>query len=201
MFLGNYSPVAVGDYAAGPVARAAHRRHGPLRQRAVGQRFSAQPQRDCTLRARVWPRWPTTCARMADKEGLTAHRASVDVRMANRRTARRCGCVPLELIPWTAHANVLESTDRSCPTSVPKSSDGRLRAGRAAAGRQVHQAQHQRESVSAVAGRAAGDCRGARARAGEVSRSDGRRPFAAGPAKCWASSPTGSSAATAATTS
>ena len=41
----------------------------------------------------------------------------------------------------------------------------------------------------------------AAARAAKVSRPDGRARFAAGRPNCWASSPTGSSAATAATTS
>ena len=53
MFLGNYTPVALGDYAAGPVARAAHQRHGPLRQRPVGQRLSCAAPASCTSPARA----------------------------------------------------------------------------------------------------------------------------------------------------
>ena len=44
MFLGNYTPVALGRLRGRPVARAAHQRHGPIRQRTVGQRLPADQQ-------------------------------------------------------------------------------------------------------------------------------------------------------------
>ena len=47
VFLGHYSPVALGDYAAGPSHVLAHRRHRAVRQRAFGGRFCSLQQRDC----------------------------------------------------------------------------------------------------------------------------------------------------------
>jgi len=81
MFLGNYTPVAVGDYAAGPShvlptggtarfasglsARDFFRSHSILSYTADGLADLADDIRT-----------------MADKEGLTAHRASVDIRVS-----------------------------------------------------------------------------------------------------------------------
>jgi histidinol dehydrogenase len=80
MFLGNYTPVAVGDYAAGPShvlptggtarfasglsARDFFRSHSVLSYTAAGLAELADDIRT-----------------LADKEGLTAHRASVDIRI------------------------------------------------------------------------------------------------------------------------
>ena len=79
-FLGNYSPVAVGDYVAGPLhvlptggtARWASglsandflRAHSVIAYTAEGLRQVA-----------------ADVQQLADKEGLTAHRASVDIRL------------------------------------------------------------------------------------------------------------------------
>ena len=81
MFLGNYTPVAVGDYAAGPShvlptggtarfasglsARDFFRSHSVLSYTADGLADLADDIRT-----------------LADKEGLTAHRASVDIRVS-----------------------------------------------------------------------------------------------------------------------
>jgi histidinol dehydrogenase len=82
IFVGNYSPVAVGDYAAGPShvlptggtarfasglsARDFLRSHSVIHCSREGLAALAEDVRT-----------------LADKEGLTAHRASVDVRLAN----------------------------------------------------------------------------------------------------------------------
>lgn len=79
-FLGNYSPVAVGDYAAGPShvlptggtarwASGLSANHFLRSSSVIGYEQSAL--RDIAPHVR----------RMADKEGLTAHRASVDCRV------------------------------------------------------------------------------------------------------------------------
>jgi histidinol dehydrogenase len=81
IFVGNYSPVAVGDYAAGPShvlptggtarfasglsARDFLRSHSVIHCSRGGLEKLADDVRT-----------------LADKEGLTAHRASVDVRLA-----------------------------------------------------------------------------------------------------------------------
>jgi histidinol dehydrogenase len=85
-FLGNYTPVALGDYVAGPshvlptggTARWASglsandflRAHSVIAYSAAGLQQAA-----------------VDVQRMADKEGLTAHRASVDVRWGHDSTA------------------------------------------------------------------------------------------------------------------
>jgi histidinol dehydrogenase len=80
-FVGNYSPVALGDYVAGPshvlptsgTARWASglTANAFLRSSSVIQ-YSAESLRGDAIHVQ----------RMADKEGLTAHRASVDIRLA-----------------------------------------------------------------------------------------------------------------------
>ncbi len=85
--------------------------------------------------------------------------------------------------------------------STPHRADGRLRAGRAAAGGRIHQAQHQRESVSAVAAGQGGARRGGQRPAPALSRPDGDRVPPRRRASCTASSPTWSWRATARTTS
>jgi histidinol dehydrogenase len=84
IFLGNYTPVALGDYAAGPshvlptggTARwaAGLTANDFVRGGSVIQ-FSADALK------RIAP----DVQRMADKEGLTAHRSSVDVRIADAK--------------------------------------------------------------------------------------------------------------------
>ena len=79
-FIGNFSPVALGDYVAGPshvlptggTARWASglTSNDFLRGRSVMQ-FSSNALQDAAEDVRV----------MADKEGLTAHRASIDIRL------------------------------------------------------------------------------------------------------------------------
>jgi histidinol dehydrogenase len=88
VFLGNYSPVAVGDYAAGP----SH----VLPTGGTGRFASGLSARDFVRSHSV-----IRCTReglaaladdvraMADKEGLTAHRASVDVRFSGAPPARQ----------------------------------------------------------------------------------------------------------------
>jgi histidinol dehydrogenase len=81
IFLGNYTPVAVGDYVAGPshvlptggTARWASGLSANDFLRA-GSVLAYTPQGLRHVAADV--------QRMADKEGLTAHRASVDVRLS-----------------------------------------------------------------------------------------------------------------------
>ena len=80
IFLGHYTPVALGDYVAGPshvlptggTARFANglcaidflKRSSVIAYNEAGLRSTAEHVR-----------------RMADKEGLTAHRSSVDIRL------------------------------------------------------------------------------------------------------------------------
>ena len=75
IFLGNYTPVALGDYAAGPSHVLPDQRHGPLRRRPVGQRLPPRQTAFCTSSARR-----ASCASLAagrtatcwpTKEGLT----------------------------------------------------------------------------------------------------------------------------------
>ena len=87
IFLGPYSPVAVGDYAAGP----SHvlPTGGTARfERPDGQRLPAAVER-----AGVHARRPGThgrrCGALANVEGLTAHAASVDVRLADEKETPR----------------------------------------------------------------------------------------------------------------
>ena len=63
-----------------PVARPAHQRHRPIRQRTVGQRFPAGQQHP-TLQQEGMMRLAGDVQMLATKEGLTAHRGSVEVRM------------------------------------------------------------------------------------------------------------------------
>ena len=69
VFLGNYTPGGGGRLCRRPLARVADRRHGPVCQRTVGQRFSAGRQRDRTTRARLWRAWPTTSDNWPIKKG------------------------------------------------------------------------------------------------------------------------------------
>ncbi len=79
VFLGNYSPVAVGDYAAGPshvLPTGGTARWGA---RFVRQRFlRSYSVLELTQAGLADLAEDVRC--MADKEGLTAHRASIDVR-------------------------------------------------------------------------------------------------------------------------
>lgn len=79
-FLGNYSPVALGDYVAGP----SH----VLPTGGTARWASGLTANDFLRTGSVIAYDPTAMAavapdvqRMADKEGLTAHRASVDIRL------------------------------------------------------------------------------------------------------------------------
>ena len=72
---------------------------------------------------------------------------------------------------------------------APHRPDGRLRAGRAAAGRRLHQAQHQREPVSAVAAGRRGDPRGAGRTAAALPRPARPPRFARPPRGCTGSRP------------
>ena len=72
-FLGNYSPVAVGDYAAGGTARWA----SGLTANDFLRPSSVIEYDEDALR-----RIAEDVQRMADTEGLTAHRASVDIRVS-----------------------------------------------------------------------------------------------------------------------
>jgi histidinol dehydrogenase len=79
-FLGNYSPVALGDYAAGPshvlpTGGTARWASGLSANHFL--RSSSVIQYDADALKAVAPH----VQRLADKEGLTAHRASVDVRL------------------------------------------------------------------------------------------------------------------------
>jgi histidinol dehydrogenase len=80
VFLGNYTPVAVGDYAAGP---------SHVLPTGGTARFSSGLSANAFLRSHSvlhytqgqLQRAAADVAVLADKEGLTAHRASVDVRV------------------------------------------------------------------------------------------------------------------------
>lgn len=79
-FLGNYSPVALGDYAAGPshvlpTGGTARWASGLSANQFL--RSSSVIQYDGNALKAIAPH----VQRLADKEGLTAHRASVDVRL------------------------------------------------------------------------------------------------------------------------
>ncbi len=86
IFAGNFTPVAVGDYAAGPshvlptggTARwaAGLTANDFLRSTSVIQ-YNRQSLTDIAPHIQI----------MADKEGLTAHRASVDIRVADQKGA------------------------------------------------------------------------------------------------------------------
>lgn len=79
-FLGNYSPVALGDYAAGPShvlpTSGTARWASGLSANSFLRSGSVIEYDEAALKA-VAPH----VQRLADKEGLTAHRASVDVRL------------------------------------------------------------------------------------------------------------------------
>ena len=84
MFLGNYTPVALGDYAAGP---------SHVLPTSGTARFASGLSANDFLRANsvlhFTPRghaanWPPTCRCWPTKEGLTAHRASVEMRMETK---------------------------------------------------------------------------------------------------------------------
>ena len=173
-----------------PVARAADRRHGAICQRPVGQRF-LRGNSVIALNEDGLAAMADDIRRLADKEGLTAHRASVDVRFQHRLQAAP------ELVILTRL-----STDLLMSYYPPRNSgDAGLRARRAAAAKAVHQAQHERESVSVVAGGAAGNWPGDSSGLAKVSRPDGDCVSPAAPRSCWASSRIGFCAATAATNS
>ncbi len=81
-FLGNYSPVALGDYAAGPshvlpTGGTARWASGLSANHFL--RSSSLIQYDADALQMIAPH----VQRLADKEGLTAHRASVDVRITD----------------------------------------------------------------------------------------------------------------------
>ena len=82
-------PGAAGRLRGRPVARAADRRDGPLRQRPVGERLPAVEQHDPLHARRAWRQSPTTCFAMADEEGLTGHAASVAIRLTKNRMCTR----------------------------------------------------------------------------------------------------------------
>ena len=80
VFLGNYSPVALGDYAAGPshvlpTAGTARWASGLSSNHFL--RTSSVIQYSAEALAQIAP----DVMRMADVEGLTAHRASVELRL------------------------------------------------------------------------------------------------------------------------
>jgi histidinol dehydrogenase len=81
-FLGNYSPVALGDYAAGPShvlpTSGTARWASGLSANSFLRSGSVIEYDDRALKA-IAPH----VQRLADKEGLTAHRASVEVRIAD----------------------------------------------------------------------------------------------------------------------
>jgi histidinol dehydrogenase len=80
VFLGNYSPVALGDYAAGPShvlpTNGTARWASGLSANSFLRSGSVIEYDEAALKA-IAPH----VQRLADKEGLTAHRASVDVRL------------------------------------------------------------------------------------------------------------------------
>ncbi len=89
IFLGPFTPVAVGRLRRRAVARAADRRHRAVLQRADRQRLpqadehhAVHPQRPEGDRRRTWSTWRTT-------EGLTGHAASVEVRANDNGPAAR----------------------------------------------------------------------------------------------------------------
>ena len=81
-FLGNYSPVALGDYAAGPShvlpTSGTARWASGLSANSFLRSGSVIEYDETALKA-IAPH----VQRLADKEGLTAHRASVDIRIAD----------------------------------------------------------------------------------------------------------------------
>ena len=86
-FLGNYSPVALGDYAAGPshvlpTGGTARWASGLSANHFL--RSSSVIQYDAEAFQAIAPH----VQRLADKEGLTAHRASVDVRLSDQAGAK-----------------------------------------------------------------------------------------------------------------
>lgn len=84
MFLGHYSPVALGDYAAGPSHVLPT---GGTSRFASG--LSANDFLHCSSQLEFTPlglaRLADDVRLLADKEGLTAHAASVDVRLNDRK--------------------------------------------------------------------------------------------------------------------
>lgn len=82
-FLGNYSPVAIGDYVAGPshvlpTGGTARWASGLCANHFMRSASVIEYSRDALLEA------ATDVQNMADKEGLTAHRASVDIRLSDQ---------------------------------------------------------------------------------------------------------------------
>ena len=82
-FLGNYSPVAIGDYVAGPshvlpTGGTARWASGLCANHFMRSASVIEYSRDALLEA------ASDVQNMADKEGLTAHRASVDIRLADQ---------------------------------------------------------------------------------------------------------------------
>ncbi len=164
IFLGHYTPVALGDYVAGP----SH----VLPTGGTARFASGLSANDFLRRSSVMSFTPEGLAAVADdvrvlanKEGLTAHAASVDIRLVTR---------PLRPKP-AGESSSLRGIAQTCtpqarrlacgldghhdpisPAADPR--HGRLHARRAAAGRGHRQAQHQRESLSAVAARSGRAC-------------------------------------------
>lgn len=82
-FLGNYSPVAIGDYVAGPshvlpTGGTARWASGLCANHFMRSASVIEYSRDALLEA------APDVQNMADKEGLTAHRASVDIRIEDQ---------------------------------------------------------------------------------------------------------------------
>ena len=72
-----------------PVARAADRRHGPVRQRAERQRLPQADEHPAVHPQRACRRSPTDVIFLANKEGLTGHAASVEIRANDNGPAAR----------------------------------------------------------------------------------------------------------------
>ena len=88
IFLGHYTPVAVGDYLAGP--------NHVLPTGGTARFFSPLGVDDFLKRTSIVRFEPpklrelgTDVMRLADMEGLTGHRQSVDLRLQKIRRARR----------------------------------------------------------------------------------------------------------------
>ncbi len=90
IFLGHDTPVAAGDYAAGSVARAADRRHGPLGLGALGQRLPQAIEPDLPVEGgpcRAGTRHPPT-GRQGGPLGAPAERQPAARRRVRRRRSR-----------------------------------------------------------------------------------------------------------------
>ena len=196
VFLGNYTPVAVGDYAAGP---------SHVLPTGGTARFASGLSANDFLRSHS----VIHCTRegLAGAGRRRAHAGRQGRPDGPSRERRRAGLQPMS--PW-----LMPGAVEFCPTTTQRLRHARMTyfrpeierwpaTCRASSRKAASSSSSTRTRIRIPPSPAVGAAIAAvhRTRAGQVSRSDGHRRFAAARPKCWASSPTGSSAATAATTS